>query len=75
MHKQLEKKEEIIILIGLMPVVKEPILDHINAYLKPLMDELLWLESGVKMRKTLHPNGIKIHCALLMLACDIPACR
>ncbi|KAG2209716.1 hypothetical protein INT47_001862 [Mucor saturninus] len=21
------------------------------------------------------PDGIKIHCALLMLACDIPACR
>ncbi|KAG2192124.1 hypothetical protein INT47_010712, partial [Mucor saturninus] len=68
-------KEENIILVGLMPVGKEPKLDRINTYLKPLVDELLELENGVMMKTGAKPDGIKIHCALLMLACDIPACR
>ncbi|KAG2192017.1 hypothetical protein INT47_008143 [Mucor saturninus] len=68
-------KEENIILVRLMPVGKGPKLDRINTYLKPLVDELLELENGVMMKTGAKPDGIKIHCALLMLACDIPACR
>ncbi|KAG2191683.1 hypothetical protein INT47_013265 [Mucor saturninus] len=68
-------KVENIILVGLMPAGKEPKLDRINTYLKPLVDEILKLEHVVIMKTGTKPYGIKIHCVLLMLVCDIPDCR
>ena len=66
-------KPESILLIGLIPGPKEPPLT-INQFLAPLVDELLEFFDGVKLN--VHAKGEKIvRCALLCVACDIPACR
>lgn len=62
--------------MGLMPGPKKPRTYDINNYLRPLVDELIELYKGVKMKTYLHPNNpIIVKAALLMVACDTPAAR
>ena len=69
-------KRENVVLIGILPGPSEPKHD-INPYLEPLVDELTDLWEGVTMQvctrsgKTAH----NIRCALLCIACDVPAGR
>lgn len=69
-------KRENVILVGIIPGPKEPPL-NINAYLSPLVDELLILwNEGVKIRhygSQIFPECFK--AALLCVACDMPASR
>lgn len=73
--RQERYKEENILLVGIMPGGKEAKTDRINSYLAPLVDELLSLYSGVQMKTLNNPKGIMVNGALLLVACDIPACR
>lgn len=67
-------KQENVILLGLIPGPHEPKHD-INSYIRPLVDELLRLWSGVNL--TIHSTCGKslVKCALLCVACDLPAGR
>lgn len=59
-------KEENILLVGIMPGGKEAKTDRINAYLAPLVDELLLLISGIKMKTFKNPRGVVVYGALLL---------
>ncbi|XP_070537866.1 uncharacterized protein [Ptychodera flava] len=60
-------------LVGLIPGPKEP-KKNINSYLGPLVQELQRLFHGVKLKDGSRFGNI-YRCALMCLACDIPACR
>ena len=61
-----------VILIGLIPGPKEP--DHdINTFLNPFVEELNMFWKGVEMYDGGHKTLIR--CALLCVACDLPAGR
>ncbi|OAD65777.1 hypothetical protein PHYBLDRAFT_102100, partial [Phycomyces blakesleeanus NRRL 1555(-)] len=68
-------KKENVILVGLMPGPKEASTSDINNYLKLLVDELMELYKGIKIKTHQCPNSTSIRAALLMVACDIPAAR
>ena len=57
-------------LIGLIPGPTEP-KNNINSYLKPLVDDLNELWSGV----LLETNGNMMRAALIAVSCDLPAAR
>ena len=65
--------QENVLLVGVIPGPKEPPL-HINSFLKPLVDELKQLWTGVRL---VNVDGISIlvRGALLCVGCDIPAAR
>ena len=66
-------KVENVLLIGLIPGSHEPEED-INSYLKPFVDELLQFWDDIEME--VNGAGQKIiRCALLCVACDMPAGR
>ena len=67
-------KRENVILVGLIPGPHEPHHD-INSFLQPLVDELMLLWQGVEFN--IHSSNEKkcIRCALLCIACDLPAGR
>ena len=60
-------------LVGLIPSPTEP--KHINPFLHPLVKDLLQFLQGIEL--SVHPFSDKklIRCALLCVACDLPACR
>ncbi|OAD73940.1 hypothetical protein PHYBLDRAFT_102101, partial [Phycomyces blakesleeanus NRRL 1555(-)] len=68
-------KKENVILVELMPGPKEASMSDINNYLKPLVDELMELYTGIKIKTHQCSNGTTIRAAFLMVACDIPAAR
>ena len=70
--RQIRFKQENVLLIGLIPGPKEPKLS-INSFLKPLVSELLDFFDGVHM--TINGKSQSVRCALLCVACDIPASR
>lgn len=71
--RQVRFKQENVLLVGLIPGPKEPSLT-INSLLRPFVDELLMFLNGIQMN--VHAKGSKlVRCALLCVACDIPACR
>ena len=61
------------LLVGVIPGPKGPPL-HINSFLKPLVDELKQLWTGVRL---VNVDGISIlvRGGLLCVGCDIPAAR
>ena len=63
-----------ILLIGIIPGPSEPTHD-INTYLYPLVTELQHFWKGVllNVRSGLFTKQVKIRCALLCVACDLPA--
>ena len=67
-------KRENVLLIGILPGPREPSKD-INAYLNPLVDELLMFFEGVSIN--IHSSAIekKIRCVLLCISSDVPAGR
>ena len=66
-------KRENVVLLGLIPGPSEPPL-HINTYLTPIVVDLLALWRGVSF--TVADNSTAtIRCALLCIACDLPAGR
>ncbi|KAL1925866.1 hypothetical protein VTP01DRAFT_7277 [Rhizomucor pusillus] len=67
-------KPENVILVGIMPGPKEPSRQQINHYLRPLVDELEKLYTGVTTTVNGRSNT-RIRVALLMVACDISAAR
>ena len=69
-------KQENVLLIGLLPGPREPKHD-INAFLEPLVQELLvfWNGIGVEVCARSFPENVSVRCALLCVACDIPASR
>ena len=69
-------KRENMILVGILPGPSEPKHD-INSYLEPLVNELLDLWTGVSMqvRKSSEVSQEVVKCALLCVACDLPAGR
>lgn len=69
-------KPENMFLLGIIPGPKEPSLDAINPYLRPLVNELLELWTGVRFTRTSrYPLGRLIFCAVVCVVCDIPAAR
>ena len=66
-------KQENIILDGLKPGPSEPKHD-INSFLEPLVDELTKFWIGVEL-DVVGVGRKKVRCALLCVACDIPAGR
>ena len=58
----------------LIPGPKEPKHD-INCYLRPLVKELLKLWSGVEISVPSLGRAVQVRCALLCVACDVPAER
>jgi hypothetical protein len=70
--RQLRYLRENVMLVGIIPGPHEPSL-QMNAFLEPLVRELLKLWKGVEM---VTPDGSKlIRAALLCVSCDIPAAR
>lgn len=64
--------QENVILIGIIPGPHEP--KMINSLLRPLVDELCKLWTGV-MLKNVHGAQVIIRAALICVACDVPAAR
>ena len=70
-------KTENMFLAGVIPGPKEPSLEEINRFLKPLMDHLLEsYNNGVRYTRTWkYPNGRNTRSALALVICDLPATR
>ena len=71
---QLRFKREFVILVGIIPGPKEP-KRNINSYLRPLVGELLALWDGIPMYVYGEEQEQKVRCALICVACDMPASR
>ena len=69
-------KPENMFLAGIIPGPKEPRLDLIQPYLRPLIDSFLEFWAGVFFTQTLlKALGRLIFCALVLIICDLPAAR
>ena len=71
--RELRFRQENMILVGIIPGPREP--KSINSFLSPLVDELLEFIDGVYMNVYSFSNPQLVKCALLCLACDMPASR
>ena len=67
-------KQENVILVGLIPGPHEPKHD-INTFLRPLVEDLLELWKGVSFNICSLRSSKVTRCALIRIACDIPAGR
>jgi hypothetical protein len=70
-------KPENMYLAGIIPGPKQPSLENLNHYIRPLMNDLVdaW-ERGIKFSKTAcYPNGRLTCCAVALVVCDLPAAR
>ena len=65
-------KQENVILVGLIPGPHEPKRD-INTFLRPLVDDLCRLWVGVQFNICSLKSSKIIRCALICVACDLPA--
>ena len=74
LHRTVRFRQENVILVGLIPGPSEPKRD-INAFLTPLVEELQRLFVGVDMFIHTLSKNFLVRCALLCIACDIPASR
>ena len=72
--RKLRFKQENVLLIGLIPGPKEP-KQNLNSMLHPLVQELLKFWEGINMYDTSSCTSLQVWCALLCVACDIPASR
>ena len=70
--RRLRLKPENVIVVGLIPGPTEPKYT-INSFLRPLVDELLEFWSGVSLN--IQHQSIVVRCALICVACDLPAVR
>ena len=67
----LRYKREFVILAGIIPGPKR----DINSYLRPLVAELLNLWKGISMPVLGEEKEQNMRCALICVACDMPASR
>ena len=67
-------KRENVILCGVIPGPNEPSLT-INSYLAPIVSDLEKLWSGVELQIAGESSKTMFKCALLGIACDLPAAR
>ena len=67
-------KRENVILFGIIPGPCEPSLT-MNTYLSPLVSDLLQLWQGVQLKQPGTDSTATFKCALLGVACDLPAAR
>lgn len=67
-------KREFLILLGIIPGPKEPKRD-INSFLRPLVGELLDFWKGMPMHVYSETEVQNVRCALICVACDMPASR
>lgn len=72
--RRLRFRQENVMLIGLIPGPKEPKRD-INPFLVPLVKELMEFLHGVEIYIKSLSKAVLVRCALLCIACDIPASR
>ena len=72
--RSLRFKRENVILFGIIPGPCEPS-RTINTYLSPLVADLLDLWKGVELQVPGTTNTAVFKCALLGVACDLPAAR
>ena len=72
--RKIRYKRENMILVGLIPGPHEP-QKNINTFLQPLVEDLRRLWKGVNMNIPSIKAVKNIRCALLCVACDIPAGR
>lgn len=73
----LRYKPENLFLVGVIPGPKEPSLDEINHFMRPLVDNLLpsW-EHGTWFSSThRHPQGRRERSAIAVVVTDLPAAR
>ena len=67
-------KRENILLVGLIPGPHEP-QRNINTFIKPLVNDLLKFWAGIEMYIASSNYRKVIRCAVLCVACDLPAGR
>ena len=74
--RDIRYKRENIILVGIIPGPSEPSHD-LNSYLKPLVEELSELWTGLKTNVNTDKGYVSLNmkAALLCVACDLPAGR
>ena len=72
--RALRFKRENVIIVGIIPGPSEP-QRHMNTFLRPLVDELLQPWEGVLMKIPRFTTPKLVRCALLCVACDMPAGR
>ena len=66
-------KSNNVILVGLIPGPHEP--QNINSFLEPLVSDLLEFWTGIELNVHSFNCKMKIRCALVCVACDLPAGR
>lgn len=66
---------ENIFFVGVVPGPGSPSEGEINHILSPLVEDLLvlWNEGIFLSRTPLHPQGVRIRCAMVPVVCDLPA--
>lgn len=70
-------RPENIYLVGIIPGPREPSLEQINHFLRPLVDDLrvLW-STGIYLSQTAARSvGRLVRAAVILLVCDLPALR
>lgn len=70
-------KPENMYLAGVIPGPKQPSLDNLNHYIRPLMDDMVaaW-DQGIHFSQTAnHPEGRLTRSAIALVICDLPAAR
>ena len=69
-------RRENMLILGILPGPNEVSLHKINHYLAPIVNELESLWRGITLNRTYEcQNGKRIHAALILISCDIPAAR
>ncbi|CAG8568750.1 29327_t:CDS:2, partial [Racocetra persica] len=71
--RHIRYRSENLILTGIIPGPREPDTTQLQNYLQPIINELKQLWSGQLFKTTLYPIGRMFHCALIQIACNIPA--
>lgn len=72
--REVRNKPENVILVGLIPGPSEPRHD-INSFLDPLVRDLLTFWEGIDLSVHSFTSKKTIRCALVSIACDLPAGR
>ncbi|CAG8511199.1 5470_t:CDS:2, partial [Dentiscutata heterogama] len=73
--RHIRYRSENLILASIIPGPKEPDTSQLQNYLQLIINELKQLWSGQLFKTTLYPIGHMFRCALIQIACDIPAAR
>ena len=72
--RSVRNRRQYVLLVGVIPGPHEPKRD-INAFLRPLVEELKLLWSGQYIQVASSSEAQLVRCALLCVACDLPASK